>query len=495
MQLYAVIGNMQKEARPFINEQLIETVPDVYKALIGKYVKVLEPVDIFYQLQEQKGFYPKDLTPQEIQEIKKSSVLISPYNRVIRQEGKLQATRYVDDPDFRPLLNDIANSMQKAVNVLQYNHGIPQGYIIESSLRAQAAALREGNFEQAIIARLGLNITEIQDYSLFLGLLDRYLDPQFGAKFAMQGWILKKDRGLTREYSRFAGSSVLEPGKPQHRVAVGYNLGSAGLARVRFWNANTIPSEDRLRVETISESDVFIDNLMSKYGNSIKPSIEEYAPDYVARPGFDQDMIKAIIINLIKHERGHSMVNLPSNAERVVKGDYIPIKELMCEVIGQKDTLEQPDCDFDADPVRARRIKELVLLGSFVWSLDDIKSWKEEADSLAKTVKLAYAKAGAMGVNYHSRYKSLDIDSKRKIVDINIDNARQVANQMLNVLNDAMRNASEKLDIGSVARFIKINLRSPHDFLNGGLPDGSSDEDHGPYRLTGPCIQNSSNAA
>src|SRR3989344_5698845 len=92
---------------------------------------------------------------------------------------------------------------------------------------------------------LGGNTRQIPRYSLFVGLLDRYLDPR-GLKLVMQGWLQRIDPDQNRYFNDLARQITRNP-VLEFRVIYGDMLAAGGMTADKAWSGNTVPSEDNIR--------------------------------------------------------------------------------------------------------------------------------------------------------------------------------------------------------------------------------------------------------
>ena len=154
-------------------------------------LKILEDVvrdisDVYY-LQAKEGFYPKDLSKQQLDKAAKSnSELLSPFTYVEKKTGKLEAVPY--HVHYAKYLVPIAKKIGKAASICTNKS-------FKLYLSARAKSLLDGSFREA--DKLWLNVKNSKlDFSI--GPFERHLDKTLLIKRAFQAHIGIIDQHYTK---------------------------------------------------------------------------------------------------------------------------------------------------------------------------------------------------------------------------------------------------------------------------------------------------------
>lgn len=147
-----------------------------------KILKILEEVvkgaSEVYKLQLKNGFYPKDITRQELEDsAKKDPQILSPYTIVVRKKGQLQAISYNDL--YSKNLTRMADKITKAAKLCQNKS-------FKDYLFARARSLLDGSYQEADIVWLRVRNSKI-DFSI--APHERYLDQVLFIKKAFQAHV------------------------------------------------------------------------------------------------------------------------------------------------------------------------------------------------------------------------------------------------------------------------------------------------------------------
>ncbi|MBI2021266.1 hypothetical protein HYS93_00070 [Candidatus Daviesbacteria bacterium] len=450
------------EVEIVIFDEVLDRIPRARLPLVESGLRHLKLGQAFYQAQKAHGFYPdpKIVSDAEILKASRSdSAVLSPYTLVEQgQDGPIHAVSYIDRPPFKRYLKEIAGGVCDYINVAREIGLNPRDLaIIEASLRPQADAIKEGDFRRAMTSRL---LT--QQYTqpdLFFGLLDRYLDERFNAKFAYQGWLVFGDREKTERVTKMVEMALRRTnGRGSHRVLVGNAVAMAGLATERIWQGNTIPSEDDLR--TIgSISYVFWNTFEQKFEEVRRPALEYYFPRVGQSPRWEDRYKNAAYLNLVMHEAvGHSSIDFDERAADYLKGYYVTLKELMAEVFGQEAVLGMPTSVIDT------ATKKAIIENSLASFRTYIEGYLKQKDPAKKAVAKAYAQAGAIMINYYQRNGVLEVSENGQMNIEDLDEFANKARQFAYVLRDLTH--LERTMSGGVERFVKFHIASPNDFFS-----------------------------
>lgn len=429
----------------------IQKVPERDFDLVDAYIKVLEPVHAFYLAQKAIGFYgglpamavlPKDGN--------------SPYT-IVRQvyPGEYRADRYSAINQFSRLLRQIATRMEDVVTVAQQIND-PEKSFIEDILRPQAQALRNGDFERATIS--SLNTRKTPRYPFYVGLLDRYLDPDRGIKLAMQGWLQLRDDVQHEHLNAIADQILKEQGQNMRlRVFAGEMLAVAGMGVDHPWSGNTVPSEDSIRSQVGADAFVFINNMNLRVKDTLIPAARRYLPQVSQIPGWEESMPRATYIGITGHESGHAQIPFDEQTPALLGERYMAIKELMSEVSGLTGVAKLPR------NLISPSLRQLIIARSIVQWRSFIDEYLEETDRDKKTILLPYALAGEWMLNTQEREGGIKVNPDSTMEVENWGRIVQI-DEMLNQELDIML-SHERYQKGFVDRFIRFNSRFPRSYF------------------------------
>ena len=147
-----------------------------------KVLKILEEavLDIgrVYQVQFKKGFYPKDITKNELEKAaRKNPDILSPYTHVARLENQFVVIPYHEL--YAKYLNPISKKIRSAAKICENKS-------FKRYLLARARSLIDGSYSEADIAWLNVKNSNI-DFNI--GLYERYLDKILSVKKTFQGHV------------------------------------------------------------------------------------------------------------------------------------------------------------------------------------------------------------------------------------------------------------------------------------------------------------------
>lgn len=140
--------------------------------------EVVKDIAAVYQLQLKEGFYPKDLTKQQLEKGSKSNPeLLAPFTYIKERNGQLEAVPY--HVHYAKYLIPIAKKIEKAASICTNKS-------FKIYLESRAKSLLDGTFREA--DRLWLNVKNCKlDFSI--GPFERHLDKEFFIKRAFQGHV------------------------------------------------------------------------------------------------------------------------------------------------------------------------------------------------------------------------------------------------------------------------------------------------------------------
>lgn len=429
--------------------EAIQKIPPQDYPLVEAFIRVLEPVHAFYQVQKRQGFYG-GLSANEGLPLSSDS----PYTIIRAVGGVYRSFRYKEVEVFNKLLKQIASRMEDVVEVAEDTQD-PEKGLYEDILRSQAQALREGNFGRATIS--SLNTRRIPRYPFYVGLLDRYLDPDRGIKLAMQGWLQSRDETQHNMLNNIAVQMVGEQGYARTlRLFVGDMLAAAGMAADRLWAGNTVPSEDSIRTQVGADAYLFLNNMDQRVKTKLIPTIIRYLPQVTKIPGWEESMYKATYIGITAHEVGHSLIPFDERTVALLGGRYMAIKELMAEESGLPSAIK-------LTRGIPHSLKQLIIARSLVQWRSFIDEYQAEKDPGKKTIAWAYALAGEWRLNAQEREGGISVDDNGVMVIADWNRVVAIDQQLSQELKSMVRN--EKYQAGFVDRFVWLNSRNPRSYL------------------------------
>lgn len=442
---------MEKEnyfARRF--EPVLKNVPDGDKGLVEALIEVLKPATAFFHAQMAEGFYgslsPGDDLPENG---------YSPYT-IIRPNGNYRAYKaynYVEIDPYRGYLEEIAQRMEDAIGMANNTHD-SERELIEATLRPRAQALREGKFAETMI--LGLNTRLTPRYQLFIGLLDRYLDPR-GLKLVMQGWLQRVDLEQNKFFNNLAYQITKSPSS-KFRVIYGDMLAAGGMTIDRPWSGNTIPSEDNIRGQVGADSYVFPNNMDESTQRVDIPVIKMYLPQVNQISDWKETMPRAKQIAITAHEIGHAVMPFDGETINLLGGRYMAIKELLAELYEVTEIAKLPRSTVSFST------KQLIYARSLARWRRYIDEYNQETDSNKKAILEHYAWAGVWRTNYQEREEGVGIDENGIMKVQDWDKFVKLDSNLYQELIRAIRN--ERHQRGFVDAIIRLNSRSPRVYID-----------------------------
>lgn len=408
----------------------LERVDSTYRPLVERYIRIHEQGHRIYLTQQRQGFLPEDLTPDELAKLKTDPNLRSPYQLKRRgSNGQIVAVDYKEISPFRSQLPDMARLIEDTARFAVLER-LPQSYLIEATLRPQAQAMRDGNFERAMLTRL--NTYHSPDYESFFGLLDRYKDNDLNLHYSWQGWGFRRDRELTEiteqivQHGHERASSYLSRPKTQapRRVIAGDVLVFSGLAAESRWGGNTLPSEDRLRREIGSLSFLNINVLNRRYEDYLRNYVMEYVPELTQTRGWEERVKRAIFTNYALHEGvGHGLAMFDERSENWLKDKYTFLKELDAELLSFVATIRLPSELADIS------MKKAIIGASLAGWMKDIK----------ENPNGTYGKTGKLLLNSLESHHAIEVnDENWKIKIGDPQHILEASRDMLIVLEHAI---------------------------------------------------------
>lgn len=446
-------------------ERVKVAYPDVFYSLDGseqglvrRYVAAMRGIDRLFDLQMENGFYPSDMSDDEF---RKRAIadpeLQSPYKLVSRKEGVLVPVPYRDLPEFRQEMRTTARALVSA-KLFARSEKLPQSHLIVSHLKPQIEAFVTGNFDQTRYDTLVAGKTP--DQVVVTGLFDRYMDEKYGLKYAWQGWVIDKNHGQTGYYNSVLQGALgkIGPGylKPDadYRVVVGDVIDYGGLAALRRWSGQALPSEDDFRADMGTRSYIFDNRLREKLEEKILPTLLRDFPGVTEISGWRQKLPQAAGLLLVLHEGvGHSLA---------IQGAPPSLKELSAETWAQKMLLGL------TSRIISPSTKRLALAVSLAWAKSDLDEYNQETDPQKRQVGLSYAEFAAMMFNYYAYQNggdsaAIEVLENGQIKIGGIGEVHAGADKLVLALEQV--STDEVRSPGAAAAFIQKWSRTPHRFL------------------------------
>jgi hypothetical protein len=299
--------------------------------------KLVEPL---YKLQENEknigaNFYPKDITKKELEAAaKKDPEILSPYTVVEKVGNKLIAIPY--HVKYKSALVPIVDLLKEAATLTEDKD-------FSKLLEAQAKALLDGSYDEAIIARL-----KAKPYVLdiFIGPDDNFDDRLLGIKTSYQIWVGVTNFKLTEKVTEYKDlilstrrKSLLESERIDNnekvRIRVEEVVLFAGLlSKTKFVGLN-IPKD--LAILEKNGSDIIIfrqaNNLRVK--DQVFPLYKKVFAKQFRDDLSEEDLRRGNRDYIILHELAHSYLRY-KNAPKSLQ-DLLPvIEELAATVLGMK---------------------------------------------------------------------------------------------------------------------------------------------------------------
>lgn len=429
-------------------ELVLNAIPDGDRKLVEALIRPLEPATAFFRAQVTEGLYgglgPGDDLPKDGD---------SPYTVIGNNGGgKYRAYRYEEIEPYKRYLKEIARGMDDVIGVAIDTHD-PEKDLFEATLKSRAQALRQGKFAEAMI--LGLNTRLTPRYQLFVGLLDRYLDPR-GLKLAMQGWLQRVDPEQNRHYNDLARQITRSP-ISKFRVIYGDMLAAGGMTVDSSWSGNTVPSEDDLRNQVGADSYVFPNNMDRSTKDTDIPAVRHYVPQVAQVYSWTETMLRAKRIAITAHETGHAVIPFNEETIKLLGGRYMAIKELLAELFAVTEIAKLPRS------VISSAMKELIYARSLARWRFYVDEYYQETDPNKKAILGHYACAGVWRTNYQERRGGIRINENGIMTVLDWGRFVEQDGSLLHELYSTINN--ERYQRGFVDRFIELNSQSPRDYM------------------------------
>lgn len=430
-------------------EPALEVIPEDDRKLVGALMRPLEPATAFFRAQMAEGFYG-NLTPGNGLPMNGDS----PYT-VIRSNGEYKAYPYGEIEPYKGYLRDIARRMDEAVEVAIDTHDLEKD-LIEATLRPRARALKEGKFAEAMI--LELNMRSGPRYNLFVGLLDRYLDPR-GLKLVMQGWLQKVDSGKSI-YSNDLARQITGSPVQRFRIIYGDMLAAGGMTMDKPWSGNTTPSEDYLRNQVGADSYVFSNNMDISTKEEDIPAVKTYLPQIVQTSDWEETILRAKRIAITAHEIGHAVMPFDEETIKLLDGRYMAVKELLAELFEVKEIARLPRS------LVQQSMKQLIYARSLARWRYYIDEYDREIDPNKRAILEHYAWAGAWRTNYQERARGVIMNEDGTMEVPDWERFVELDKSLYHELLRAISN--EKYQAGFVESVISLNSRRPRVYIGNG---------------------------
>lgn len=287
--------------------------------ILEKLVEASQLVAKVYQAQLQDGFYPVNVTRQEIEKAALSNPLIlSPYSVVERDEaGKLIAIPY--HKKYKDLLLPVAQRMVEAAEIPVHRKDF------RKALLMQAKALLNGDYDKA-----QMHWIRIKPYliDIVIGPIERNEDNLFFVKRAYQAWIgilnhnvtdrvnvLKEVVFSARRRQVLPSESVDFIKKAQFRID--NTVVFAGLIANYCYTGTTLPNDISILEKYGSESWVFLPSVQENFEKRQYPLFNLiFAPDF--KTAFNKDLLhRGYLLMVTMHEITRTLVRYRFAVDRL----------------------------------------------------------------------------------------------------------------------------------------------------------------------------------
>lgn len=428
-------------------EPAFSTIPPQDVALVEAYMRTLEPVTAFFRAQREEGFYGNltsdDNLPPDGH---------SPYT-LIRSNGENKAYKYGEVEPYRRYLREISRRMQDIIGVANERND-PEKSLIEASLKPRAQALKDGNFAEAMMIGLG-NSRLTTRYSLFIGLLDRYLDPR-GLKLVMQGWLQRLDPVQNGHFNDLS-HQIAGRLNPKFRVIYGDMLAAGGMTADKLWSGNTVPSEDDIRMSVGADSYVFSNNMDKSTQEVDIPAIQLYLPQVTRIPNWEDAIFNAKRVGVVAHETGHAEMPFDEKTIGTLGSRYMAIKELMAELFATTRI-----SGLSANLV-SRSLKQFICARSLATWRYYSDQYNAETEPDRKAILRHYAMAGVWRTNYQERGGGIKVNEEGKMEVLDWD---KIVEQDKNLYQEFLRAiVNEEEQSGFIDLIVQLNSRLPRVYL------------------------------
>lgn len=425
----------------------LSTIPPQDVALVEAYIRPLEPTTAFFHAQREEGFYG-NLTAGDI--LPPDGDL--PHT-LIRSNGGDKAYKYGEIEPYRRYLREISRRMYDIIDVAN-DINDPEKRLIEASLRPRAQALRDGNFAEAMMLGLG-NSRLTTRYSLFIGLLDRYLDPR-GLKLVMQGWLQRLDF-VQNEHFNDLSRQIAGRLNPKFRVIYGDMLAAGGMTRDKLWSGNTVPSEDDIRIAVGADSYVFSNNMDKSTQEVDIPAIQLYLPQITRISNWEDAIFNAKRVGIVAHETGHAEMPFDEKTIGRLGSRYMAIKELIAELFATTRI-----SGLSANLV-SRSLKQFIYARSLATWRHYSDQYNAETEPDRKAILRHYAMAGAWRTNYQERGGGIKVNEDGKMEVSDWDKFVEMDKNLYQEFLRAIVN--EEGQSGFIDLIIQLNSRLPRAYL------------------------------
>lgn len=287
--------------------------------ILEKLVEAAQLVAKVYRVQLADGFYPTDVTRQEIEKAAQANPLIlSPYSVVERDEsGKLIAIPY--HKKYKNLLLPVAQRLIEAAEVPLHRRDFRQALLM------QAKALLNGDYDKAQI-----NWIKNKPYliDIVIGPIERNEDNLFFVKRAYQAWVGIMNQNVTdrvnvlkevvfsaRRRQILPSESVDFIKKAQFRID--NTVIFAGLIANYCYTGTTLPNDISLLEKYGSESWVFLPSVWENFEKRHYPLFNLiFAPDF--KTSFNKDLLhRGYLLMVTMHEITRTLIRYRFAVDRL----------------------------------------------------------------------------------------------------------------------------------------------------------------------------------
>lgn len=297
----------------------------------GRVLRILEEVvkDIshIYELQVKEGFYPKNISKEEIEKAaEKDPEILSPFTIVQMNNNKLKAVPY--HKKYLKYLVPIAEKIEQAANICTNSY-------FKRYLKTRAKSLRDGSYGEADIVWLSIKHSML-DFSV--APFERYLDKMFFIKRVFQAHVgvvdLDKTEGANKIKESLYSSAKLSPDKyhstniPKKgvQVLVENTPATAGYMADVLFSGEHFPSDLDIMQNFGSKIVYYYSQINLKFDKLYYPIFKLIFEKRFATKYTKELLLMAVVRNALLYEMGRQLHKFEGARERL-KERYGPIDE------------------------------------------------------------------------------------------------------------------------------------------------------------------------
>lgn len=300
-------------------------------SLAGPHVKILTETHRGYEHQKLAGFYPFDLTSEEVRIALDKNPRLRLGGSLLRRNdsGQLIELQYRADPEFKQIFDNLAHIFGCVNKAAKNLHE-------ENLIKNDAEILKSGYLRGDAYTTMQKFINQRQHpmYGIWSGFLDRLTDSRHANWLDMQAWSTITDPGLSATFNIWSKTVLHSWGikNPLIDFIVCDAVGQAGAATNKIWQGNALPSQSSIQREYGSLIYLFDNVSAMKTENRVVPVMERVLPEErvnaLMAPGA-LDVARRIV--LAAHEIGHAAHIMPSDSQARLGKSYQVLREAFAE--------------------------------------------------------------------------------------------------------------------------------------------------------------------